>query len=162
MRELAPLPISLATNAYELMEDVNRAILEEPKRLNMSNWVSMFKGEDLTKYKYHENPACGTVCCYAGWTVALKGLNPSEIVMGATASDVGHKAVALLGGRDNEDLAYELDSAFRGTEVLVPEEDWDEDGCTYDPGTPAYATAVVARFRVIMDKHEAHLRATAV
>lgn len=160
MRELAPLPISLATNAYELMEDVNRAILEEPKRLNMENWVSMFKGDELTRQ--YQEPACGTVCCFAGWVVTLKGRNPADMIRSARDYDIGFVASRLLSG-DNLLLARELDAAFMGVDVYVPHEDRDsEESCTYFAGTREYAAAVVARFRVIMDKHEAHLKATAV
>lgn len=158
MTPLAPLPVSHATNAYELMEDVNRTILEDPKRLNMESWVSVFKGRDVTRggiyaIKVYEEPACGTVCCYAGWVATLTGANP---LYGLAADRV---ALRTLGGAANGVLRRDLYAAFINTEVPVLE---DEDGWTLRPGTPSYAAAVIARFQAIMDKHEAHLRATSV
>lgn len=41
-------------------------ILEEPKRIDMCDWV--LHKEQIDKRRL---PECGTVACFAGWTVAL-------------------------------------------------------------------------------------------
>ncbi len=51
-----------------LLQQIKQAILEEPLRLRMEDWVS---GPSLT----NKRPACDTVGCIFGWAVALDRLN---------------------------------------------------------------------------------------
>lgn len=56
----------MTTQQEELYNRVIEHILEEPKRIDMCDWVvpqSCVKGGRL--------PECGTVACFAGWTVAI-------------------------------------------------------------------------------------------
>ena len=69
------VPRSKATNAYDLLNDVARAITEEPRRINMRWWTFFFQGEALNNWanQLHQEdlPACGTVGCIAGWCCFL-------------------------------------------------------------------------------------------
>ena len=50
----------------KLFDKIEAAILEEPKRINMSNWAfspALYNKRDL--------PACQTIGCIAGWAVAI-------------------------------------------------------------------------------------------
>ncbi len=51
----------------KLVAKVNEAILDEPRRMNMDRFV--FRKDEVEAMK--QDPPCGTVACYAGWTVAL-------------------------------------------------------------------------------------------
>lgn len=78
----------------ELLLRVKAHILEEPRRLNMSEWIQDATGEvrcdfensGLDSYEDFQTlpedfqtlpksliPACGTVACIAGWTTQLAG-----------------------------------------------------------------------------------------
>lgn len=48
----------------ELLEKVRSHILEEPRRLDMEDWIDYVAGKP-------ESPACGTTGCIAGWAVLL-------------------------------------------------------------------------------------------
>lgn len=98
-------PTSNATNAYDLLLDVRQAIIDEPKRLDMS--IVCVRGVTLThafvwdsdsqraqRAKW-ESPACGTVGCLAGWALTLKGrtkpdennrgyMDNAEVLLGLT------------------------------------------------------------------------------
>lgn len=158
-KKLTPLPVSKARNAYELMQEVNRTILEEPKRLYMGSWVTAFK-ETRIETRLSDRmkfctPSCGTVGCYAGWVTLLK-LNQNLYSMAE------EEALVLLTGErypvyDSVEyrLRSALDNAFCNTEVYADPFMFRE----LTPGTRAYARAVVKRFRAIMDQYEDVLKA---
>src|SRR5688572_6346556 len=92
-KNLSLISPSKATNSWDLLEEVIARIREEPKRLAMSNWVSMLNGEVVgsfsgelddeddvavmkRKLPQAENPPeCGTVCCVSGWIGILRHAN---------------------------------------------------------------------------------------
>ncbi len=49
----------------QLLTEVRDTILEEPRRINMSDWG---KSVDTD---YDKNPPCGTVACISGWAIAI-------------------------------------------------------------------------------------------
>lgn len=53
----------------ELLLKVKQHILEEPKRLNMHNWIERYTVPEVEQSKYL--PSCGTVGCIAGWSFLL-------------------------------------------------------------------------------------------
>lgn len=52
----------------ELLRKVQKAILEEPLRINMDNWAFTPGEQELMD----QTPRCGTVGCIAGWTIAIQ------------------------------------------------------------------------------------------
>lgn len=71
-RRGSKLPYSNATNAYALLSDVITTILEEPKRLNMDDWL-MTGPYMVARCSANRTtaPACGTVGCISGWLATL-------------------------------------------------------------------------------------------
>lgn len=63
------IPVSHATNSYDLLTDVIAAIREEPKRIYMDEYVRSAQAIELDEM---EAPACGTQGCIAGWVMYLK------------------------------------------------------------------------------------------
>lgn len=67
----------------ELLLRVKAHILEEPRRLNMSNWIQNAEAGLCVSYEFEsgeldihtlskdEVPPCGTVACIAGWACLL-------------------------------------------------------------------------------------------
>jgi hypothetical protein len=64
------MPVSKAKTAYGLLSEIRKLILEEPRRYDQSDFLSI--GE-VAERRYDYVPACGTVGCVAGWVCALKG-----------------------------------------------------------------------------------------
>jgi hypothetical protein len=130
----------------ELLLKVKQAILDEPARLNMDNFL---KSSD---YYHDQEPACGTVGCIAGWAVIIdalgRDLSPQSIKKARLSiyeGDVEKKACKLLG------LEY------TGLHPLFyPWGAWPEDLDSRlraeKPGTLAYAQVVVEA----IDRYIAH------
>lgn len=135
------LPKSTATNAYELLDEVKALILAEPRRYNQRTWVALGKhGPDYNGAPMGF-PACGTVCCIAGWIVMLKhGLDFYALETPDIACDI-------LGV--DEDAAMRLFSA---------------DGFIVDgfPQTLAHAESGAAHITYFQHAHAAQLKAKAV
>jgi hypothetical protein len=153
-----PTPISVATNAYELLGDVAEAILREPKRFDFGNWLEHIPAE-------HGGPACGTVGCIAGWAVVLTGDIPASIwtyshriaTMGAillgTDSVTGMAPYAVLPHDvDSESWRKEVTELFvtalRAPAGLV--------------GSFEYAARYAVRIYDFREKHRARLLSTAI
>lgn len=173
------LPKSKATNAYELLEELIQAVLEEPLRYDQSDWLS----QGVYRMSIHRTrgrnvPACGTVACFAGWVVTL--------VQGYDAyAKIGYNSIAgqaahILGfdwedcyrsqryGESNENYAAweehfdhnirpirklfdnDLDNYVEG-EYVMPE-----------AGSLAYAQLGIKKLREFMATHEARLKAKAL
>lgn len=54
-----------------LLREIQRVIREEPKRMQMENWL-------MTGLSGNPYPACGTVGCIAGWACILSRSNKPE------------------------------------------------------------------------------------
>ena len=65
----AALPQSKAKTAYELLNEVKRVILADPKRYDQGVFIARKSSDALNVESY---PACGTVACVAGWACILK------------------------------------------------------------------------------------------
>lgn len=151
--KLAPTPRSNATNAYELLNDVCRVVLEEPKRAYMTTYISAFQDPSTAKIG---GPACGTVGCIAGWVGILKrprGAQNGDDVRGYDESGcrntMDERAEGLLG---------------LSTDDLFTSDLYDTAGATteYTYGTRDYARAVVRKIRAFQKQHRAQLLAKAV
>lgn len=108
----------------ELFDEIERVILEEPKRIRMGDYVY-----HPINLRPEETPACGTVACIAGWAVALgSDLRGEELRHKFT--ERAAEVLLCLDGSQAVSLFYHY----------PPQR----------PGTRAYAEAVVAhmeRFR---------------
>jgi hypothetical protein len=61
------LPVG-TTNVYTVLRHVADLIEEEPTRLNMGDWLFLFKGQEYYNFStVMPVPACGTVACASGW-----------------------------------------------------------------------------------------------
>ena len=57
----------------KLLRKVKKVVLEEPRRLDMANWIQT----NMTALPAEERPPCGTVACIAGWAIHLSGVDPA-------------------------------------------------------------------------------------
>ena len=67
--------MALTKRAIKRLEQVQKYILAEPKRLQMGTWAIIYnvKGEMFKQDKDMDDlPDCGTVGCIAGWTALLE------------------------------------------------------------------------------------------
>lgn len=152
-----PLPRSRARNAYALMRDINKAILTEPRRLNMSGWLVAFQNKATARiYQGGRSPSCGTVGCYAGWCTLLKAVTLLKTGHDAYHVQDGTETFALntlsgpyeYGPTDRGKLRNALLTEFLNTEATVTRPNGQL--VTIRPGTTQYAKIVVKRFENIM------------
>jgi len=64
---------SISEHAVSILRKVKKHILEEPKRLDMENWLIV--GDNVRIIYGRNAPACGTVGCIAGWVNVLGNSN---------------------------------------------------------------------------------------
>lgn len=136
---LKAIPRSKATTAWGLLQDVKRAIQEEPKRADMSTFIEERRPED-------GGPACGTVGCIAGWICLLRkgkaGVFPAS---GQAASILGYQ------------LNYETVPNVFDSFVFNA---GSGDACERTaPGTKAHANAIIARINRFMKINQKALKA---
>lgn len=136
-RKQKELPLSNAKTAYSLLQDVKKAILEEPKRVNMTTYY-----KETTR---RNAPACGTVGCFAGWVCILAGIR-KENSYDLSVDDDGAREV--LGDNLDYDTANGYNVFNSG----------DGDDCkNTKPGTVEHARAVVNRINRFMQVNKAKL-----
>lgn len=142
---------STAKNAYELLDDVAKAIIEEPKRYNQGDWgttdrerIRGFLVEE-SKLRNPEPPQCGTMACRAGWIVVLTGRRVDH------PASVEQDAVAILGGGIAwNEYQRDIDNLFSGGAV------------SGRIGTRAYAREGVRGIRKFQKKWKERLLATPI
>ena len=149
-----PIPVSSATTAWGLLQAVKRAILEEPRRVNMNLYVSCINPSSSAPRGV---PACGTVGCFAGWVAVLgrqhlasryEDTRDRQVIDNFTDAD----AQKLLGPGINYNIA--------GDEGRYVFNSGEGDACSETtPGTKAHARAVVARINKFMRVNEVALKA---
>ncbi len=147
------IPHSQATNSYGLLEDVIKAIEEEPKRFYWGNWVSGYDNPDVpSEFK----PACGTIGCVHGWIDLLTAHDPSR-------SDGGNARLWFpeIGSvqQDLYKLAY-ASGDYNGLEEQ-PDEDEDSGGWIHRQHKETqeeYAARAARAIRLFMSRHEQELR----
>lgn len=172
------LPKSAATNAYEVFNDIIRAIQEEPSRLDQTDWA--YVGWRLARrghrFDHLPVPECNTVGCVAGWWCLLT--DPSTALGEARALGEASRG-SFFPDRVERDLnCYPLlvDSDARNPDVSMREDldmlfspsvtgDMDPDD-EYEnnlvPGDPEYVPMVIDRIRVFQAKWETRLKATPI
>lgn len=156
MIRLEFFPTSQATNAYDLLGDVIAAIRQEPRRLDMGQWLA--EADFVTSAE----PACGTVGCIAGWLTILGTRRPTQDAIAQDRLDVYGNA-ATTGWRlllpptwkayDREmhvrDFPESKDfnrflrfrNAVHDLFMTFP----DKYDCTLQQGTPEYAEFIVRK-----------------
>lgn len=151
MKTVTSFVKSHAATAYELLADVRRAILEEPKRYNQEVW--RIRGKRHIVNAGFDAPSCGTMACVAGWTVALA--KPAAFKKMETWRIV-EQALQLLSGPNDSDLRWEARDLFDGNGVF---DEYEGDGDAPEPGTRAYARLGARRIARFMKEHKIKLRA---
>lgn len=144
------IPLSKAKTAWGLLLDVKKAIRSEPKRANMSVYCDKLAPQ-------HGGPACGTVGCFAGWVMLLRGEEHSF--------DAAFPASQLLGGSKDAGgvIDFRLPSKQPGF-ILSGFHVFNSgggDACMSEvtqPGTKAHAKAVIDRIDRFMKKNEKALK----
>lgn len=122
--------------AYELCERVAKHIEEEPLRYHQGLWgFENYAIEDLAR------PQCGTVCCRAGWIVALH-------------DGIGMERKGNVANRSDAILGYPDDSSV--TMALYYDDGWVQ---AHEQGTKQYAKAGANGLRQWMKRNAAHLKA---
>jgi hypothetical protein len=171
------LPVSKATNLYDLLDDVVTAAEEEPKRFDQGWWIGRYPtvtwppNSCITAHiRDIGAPACGVVGCTAGWIVVLSGNLPNTLDWNNpdVGSFVRNVAARMLGRVDVEGIGRDISSLFGG---LVHEKDdllftekydkWNP-GEIVERGDSRYIPLVVARIRGFQRKYEEGLRAAPV
>ena len=78
-------PLTRATTAYAVLDQIKQLVTDDPLRLAMNHWLVHTKGMILEQVTESERmiPSCGTVGCVGGWADALIG------------GSLGHKAMHL-------------------------------------------------------------------
>jgi hypothetical protein len=141
--ELKPVPLSKATNSFELILEAADVIEEDYRRLNMTDWIVYYRNPGLGD----EGPDCGCVGCAGGWICLLKG-------MGRTSR--GDDAIHILLGEQYTPYIYDqppwarklMDDIFTNDYLLrLPAED------------PTTGAIVVERLREFADTYRAQLEA---
>lgn len=151
--QLAPLPVSNATNLYELFQDVYKAIQDEPARFCMNDIITASNGvvDPLASGRWinvvtERMPACGTVGCYGGWCMVLLGSGQRDYY------GIIRDLVRQPDGWCNRDLSDLLDGLFGAVSAFI--------GLRY--GTPEYTEKALMILKTFMDQHEEMLLACLV
>lgn len=144
-----PIPVSQATTAYELFEELVQVIEEEPLRLRMDHFITASRSksffdsrEDTLEYltrRFGGAPKCGTVACFGGW-LSLLWYGENVTVKGIEA-----RVKRLIAG-DNQRMNDALADLF----YTFPEH------MTY--GTPEYKEWAIQQLRTFMTLHEEFLK----
>jgi len=146
------IPKSKAKTSWGLLRDVRKAMLAEPRRVDMITFV-----RDLDSYEWmmesrsRPQPACGTQGCIAGW---MHLVTSTEVGKARSRSLAQQRAFQLLPESVHEDAARLFyDHHDEKGKFPYP---WP---ASIPAGTPAYAKAVVRNLDKFMRKHERALRA---
>lgn len=99
--------------AVERLLKVKAHILEEPRRLDMRDWVVVVKGEKVFPARSFPDmpdyvPPCGTVACLAGWVTFLFSEDPlkNDPKWMHRFSEVEAETLLNLSPRTTRDLFY--------------------------------------------------------
>lgn len=151
------IPHSKASNSYELLEDVIKAILDEPRRIFMNHWNVVQVG-DLNSMlgaldsssgagwidKITRFPSCGTIGCISGWMNILSANRLVDVKAGRDGAENSYGKLMPKGLREA------LVNLFHGS-VSYPFP-------LAEHGTLEYASAVVDNIRKFMDRYDQELK----
>ncbi len=122
-----------------LFDAIEATILEEPKRIRMSDWA--FNPSELLP---DEMPACGTVGCIAGWACAIASGARGEAFF-RHRRDCWNTARQLLELTEQESCQLFFVNSWPQT--------WSDRLYARAPGTKPYAKVVVAYLRFWREAH---------
>lgn len=172
------IPKSAATNAYELLEEIERLIGEEPRRYDQTMWKV-----NPAHVKHAIVPACETICCIAGWVETLKSptpIAPKDVTYGdwlmgkfGNVAEFARQTLGLstlqakelfdasaAGGRSDkwelveEDADLDVDG--------FPERNVEDDGDVTPESLREHAIRGIAHIRAFREKYADQLKAKAV
>lgn len=119
---LAPVPVMRrgTYSAWRVLRHVQRLILQEPRRLQMNTWCTLFKGRTHSVERILR-PACGTAACVGGWINIATRNSPDGVVritgpMAMRKLGLVSRSGALRCGYDCYLLWYALDRLFLRTD----------------------------------------------
>jgi hypothetical protein len=119
-------------SAYKVLNFVIDAIEEEPRRLYMPDWVTLFKGTavgmDASRLK--RKPECGTAACVAGW---INIVTRQDVILGSSSA----MSALGLGDMDSE-MRNDLYNIFISTRATNDQ--------------------IVKRLRAFIEEHEDTLK----
>lgn len=153
------IPHSRALNSWDLLEDVKKAILEEPRRVHMGVFNimeedengSVLEGFDPLLYSgVIRLPVCGTAGCISGWMNLLVATSLENIRAGDDGEE--YSLEELL-----PSIAYEeAKDLFWGSGVYT----WPDNMIPpHKQGTISYAKEVVKQITMFMHIYEKELKA---
>lgn len=100
----------LSKDAIKWLRRVQKHVLDEPKRVDMSDWLNI-REKDMMGPQYDNYfPECGTVGCIGGWVAALASPRPQSI------ADAGKYAAKKLG------IKFTQQGEWDGNGVFIPAE----------------------------------------
>lgn len=151
------IPHSRARNSYNLLKDVQKAILTEPRRVYMDTWNGLPNvfdndGEPFGAFslcQFVDFPECGTVGCISGWMNLLSASKLETLKTGFQG--MRHTAGVLL----PPSIDKETNKLCFGRE----DGDYPFPPSSTNQGTLAYAQHVVENIQRFLDKHEEVLKA---
>lgn len=148
------IPISKATNSYDLFDEIAEVILEEPRRVVMDTISMPF---DAGRKYTDRSPECGTQGCILGWGMYITASRDARTHNGGYAQSQ-HKLGSLgwLAKYLPDSVRRDADKLFFGG-VYNPEYPWPNDK-EIPFGTDAYAAAVVANIRKFQKKNDRALK----
>lgn len=149
LKKLNKIPQSVAKDAYELLGEVKKVIVDEPKRYcqdfylrTLSHDLKFVDNLGRKKQLRAEFPSCGTIGCVAGWVVTLKQADLSGGISEAAASLLG------IGISQRSEL-------FHGSAIYKLDK-------KANPGTVKYARLGARHIERFRQKYKAQLKAKSV
>lgn len=155
------VPRTKATNAYDVLDDVCAAIIEEPLRYYQNEWLIRGANKIRGHFRMMLNgakqaeqpPRCATVGCRAGWICVL-----TDGREGTRSDRIMCRAKEILG----LDLTKDEFSEFYFEKDISDLFEWRSHMDGAKPGTRAYARAGVREIRAFMKKWKTRLQNTPV
>lgn len=153
------VPHSNATNSWDLLEDVKKDILAEPRRVYMGAFnVASDEGDTAIPKGFNPHkhspmagrlPGCGMMGCISGWMNVEVATSLEDV----KAGDDGERysltvLLPYITKRDAGDLFWGR-GRYMWPEKMVP---------ARKQGTPAYAQAVVNQINIFMNTWERALK----
>lgn len=136
----------------EILQHVRKIVLEEPRRLNLGMWCSMFKGHRISNYyPVPPEPECGTIGCIAG--LGLMALDPK----GASAGDINDRAADVMDQIFDRETDYLFSSGITKLDKLPSGNMPRSMGA---PGTKGHAEKVARRITRFIRKNPKTLKLT--
>lgn len=138
------MPKSKAKTAYGLLGEIQKLITDEPRRYDQTTYKA-----DVSTLPSYRQPACGTVCCIAGWVDTLKFARPisakQNAPYGFDDSPIFKRGKKVLGlSFEQAEELFDAEAAGSDFEVLL--------------GSAEHAERGVAHIERFRQKHAKQLK----